>query len=290
MSDTLTPTNELFADVEFSARLDEWLEIRAEFGQRSENFVEAVSTFYDDGRPQEEVGVEVSYVRDITRGETWEHLNDGIADLLPVDVIEKLRLEKEAEVALGQSTRGVVELSEQKEANQFAVYGLGRHLGIYSATSRDVIVEEIAKSEIRLRRIDGLVRNNSGQLLTIMNGGSVSAGVLSEGGITIEGSSVKFPQDKPRVVYSTFLPEHPELYDRLRLVASTKDLDRDDLTVLQAPELLRVSNWFLKQVLIFGGTHIEGPVIPVSPERWAVEQGTELLRCTLVVGHMASSN
>lgn len=292
MADIISSTSELFADAEFDARLTDWLEARNDLGAQWTSFCGEVYAYYDTGEESYEALCKADDIFEGINGRTWEDLADEgyVADLLPTNIIEKLQDEKESESTVSKAKRAIVELAEQKGMNQFTLYALEKHLRAFSDSPRTAVLENIFGSESRLSYIDQQVRLHAGELLTIIAGASVKAGVLCEGGITLVNTDIVFPQEQPAAVGSTFLLNHPEPYDLKRLAASTVDFDREEMRVLQPVELLNAKLWRLKPVLLFGDTHIEGPILPVSPEAWAAEEGSELLRRILFVGHAATSD
>ncbi len=215
MADVLTPIDDLFASPDFGQHLTEWQRARLNSDKREGQLFDHLTQRYTDANPgatEDDFGETISWYLEMPPEEFEEN---NYYDKAAIDIHSSRETAQFEEHA---AKSALLEFSKNQGVSQFALYGLWLHTresGVITATDLKSKAETVERD---FEPIDRLVRDNPGQVLTIVDTFSY-AGRLGVGGITIvDNDYVSFPLANESEGYGvSFLKEDTKIHPETRL-------------------------------------------------------------------------
>ncbi|HSX43854.1 MAG TPA: hypothetical protein VLE69_00950 [Candidatus Saccharimonadales bacterium] len=266
MAEVLSSVEDMFQTPEFSLQLTEWRRARLRAGEAEGSFGEYIGNWFGEGSGSQDMGETVDYYIGMGQDEFEERgemmFDDKALKLSRVRTTSKDTENKEKQILL--------EIGRDQGANEFALYGLWLHMRKSEPISITRLKESISSAEADLSKVDKLVRNNAGNVLTVLQLATLQAGRLGEGGISIEDNRhVVLPHvDGTRTFSASIHKDMPEVYfgDEPIMVMAHRIhsiLGSDKVRVASGwPEVLDISRLDTNaDTLFIPGEVVEGPPI-----------------------------
>lgn len=217
MAETCASIDDLFASDEFNIHFAEWQHATTDASERSDqlfNHLTQRRRADDDPRDGHEIADHVDHLLALSDEDFRDIVSDETAHRLHA-LREDARGKEQAAIRL------VIEYGQSFGISQFALYGLQLHMR--KDLEQSAIKPGVIAAERAFVRIDKLVRDNPGELLTVVDLG-VYAGRLGTGGITVENGAVTIPTSPDSQSWATsFIGEDDRVFrcDQVNLRATS---------------------------------------------------------------------
>lgn len=209
----------LFASPDFQTRLAEWQEQRATADESYGKLFERFFSQYKDNPD-----ISLNQARDRATADASASIG-FFEDIYAGQEALKLRQASDAAAeATRRSQAGLVATGAAFGISPFATYGLETHAR--GEISPEALKAKVAETEQTFLGVDGFIREHTGELLTVLNGGHAYAGIIGEGGIDLAGATVAFPRAVGTKAYGRTIQRELayKLYELDRLKVGTIDI------------------------------------------------------------------
>ncbi|MEO5627868.1 MAG: hypothetical protein ABIQ89_03195 [Candidatus Saccharimonadales bacterium] len=290
MPDVMLSTEGLFENAEFDGHLTEWQRAQQTILNANNAFGEAVAVDYEDSsRSKDAIEEDISYILEMTPEELKDSFRfDGLSE--KAQRLAELR--GQATVAKAETRAALLEFATELGAHQFVLFGLSEVLRPYSdrQLSRLTLVDGVSATEKKLKVIDRIARENSGEVLTVVSYPmSIEAGQLGVGGLTIaDNRHGVLPMADGRQSFSVSMSSHmDEIYPNDTFLLDGRTLLSDNLALITPEQYCANEDHLYDRATLVLGQIPEGP--PRVENKENVKHSTMILNRARTVGRLAAS-